>query len=542
MPSHDALIIGAGHNGLVCGAYLAKAGLKVCALERRGVIGGAAVSEEIWPGYTVSVASFVMTLMQPKIMLDLELKDCGLEVIETAPSFQPFPDGRSIIFWPETSRVCGEIARFSAADAEAYPRYAAHMEGLVPFLRRLLFEVPVDPTTGRGRDLAKTAALAWRFRDLGGRFYDIWDLLTLSAHDYLSRWFESQQMLAALGSYASGSGGNIGPKSPGSAYVLARPFLRDQTTAAGRNGLVRGGMGAISQSIARSGARFGLKTRVDAEVKRVVVENGAAAGVELASGEVLRSDIVIANANPKTTFLRLVAPDQLPAQFVQDIRNFRTASTSFKINLAVEQPPRFTAFDLADPGFVYPGAVVIAPNVDDLERAFDAAKYGRMAEKPYLWMMVPSIFDPTLAPPGKHIVSIFGGHVPYTLRDREWDDDAREDLFAMVMNAISDYAPGIGNSVIHKQVLTPVDLEQMFDLPGGHVHHGDLSIDQIFFKRPARHFADYRSPIARLYQCGASTHPGGGVTGVPGHNAAQVILRDLGKRSPARAAANGARR
>ncbi len=535
MPDYDALIIGAGHNGLVCGAYLAKAGLKVCALERRPVIGGAAVSEELWPGYTVSVASFVMTLMQPKIMLDLELKDCGLEVIETAPSFQPFPDGRSIVFWPDTERVCAEIAKFSRADAEAYPRYAAHMEALVPVLRRLLFEVPIDPTTGNLRDLAKSAALAWRFRDLGGKFYDIWDLLTLSAYDYLSRWFESEQMLAALGSYASGSGGNIGPKSPGSAYVLARPFLRDQTTAAGRNGQVRGGMGAISAAIARSGARFGLDTRVDAEVKRVVVENGRARGVELASGEVLRSDIVIANANAKTTFLKLVAPEHLPAPFVQNIRDFRTSSTSFKINLAVEQAPRFTAFEQADPGYAYPGAIVIAPNVDDLERAFDAAKYGQMAEKPYLWMMVPSVFDPSLAPPGKHLISIFGGHVPYKLRDREWDDRARDELFAMVMNAISEYAPGIGNSVIHKQVLTPVDLERMFDLPGGHVHHGDLSIDQIFFKRPARHFADYRSPIAGLYQCGASAHPGGGVTGVPGHNAAGVILRDLGKRSHARA-------
>ncbi len=531
MPSYDALIIGAGHNGLVCGAYLARAGLKVCALERRGVIGGAAVSEELWPGYSVSVASFVMTLMQPKIMLDLELGDFGLEVIETPPSFQPFPDGRSIIFWPDTERLCGQISQFSKADAAAYPGYVSHMEGLVPFLRRLLFEVPVDPTKLSPRELVRSAALAWRFRDLGGRFYDIWDLLTLSAYDYLRRWFESEQLLAALGSYASGSGGNIGPKSPGSAYVLARPFLRDQTTAAGRNGLVRGGMGAITQAIAKSGARFGLDTRVHAEVKRVVVDNGSAKGVELASGEILRSDIVIANANAKTTFLKLVEPGVLPAQFAQDIANYRTTSTSFKINMAVAQPPHFTAFERADAGYAYPGAVVIAPNVDDLERAFDAAKYGQMAARPYLWMMAPSVFDPTLAPPGKHLVSIFGGHVPYRLRDREWDDAAREELFDMVMKAIAEYAPGFGNSVIHKQVLTPVDLERMFDLPGGHVHHGDLSIDQIFFKRPARHFADYRSPVAGLYQCGASTHPGGGVTGVPGHNAAQVILRDLRKRS-----------
>jgi phytoene dehydrogenase-like protein len=529
VPTYDALIVGAGHNGLVCGAYLAKAGLRVCALERRALIGGPAVTEELWPGYKVSVASFVMTLLQPKIMLDLELDRFGLEVIDIAPAFQPFTDGSCIIFWPDIERTCAEIAKFSTDDAEAYSRYVAHMEELVPFLRRLLFEIPVDPTTGRLKDIAKSLALAWRFRDLGGRLYDIWDLVTLSAHDFLSRWFKSSQMLAALGSYASGSGGNISPRSPGSAYVLARPFLRDQTTAAGKSGLVRGGMGAISQAIAASGARFGLETRTNAEVRRILLVDGKARGVELASGEIVESKIVIANANAKTTFLKLLPESFLPPDFERDIRNFRTASTSFKINLAVEQAPRFTAFERASPGFPYPGSIVIAPNVDELERAFDAAKYGMMAQKPYLWMMVPSVFDPEVAPVGKHIVSIFGGHVPYRLRDREWDDSAREELFTMVMNCLSEYAPGFSNSVIHKQVLTPVDLERLFDLPGGHVHHGDLSIDQIFWKRPAPHFSDYHSPVPGLYQCGASTHPGGGVTGVPGHNAARIILNDLGK-------------
>ncbi len=526
MSDYDAVIVGAGHNGLVCGTYLAKAGLKVCAIERRPVIGGPAVTEELWPGYRISVASFVMTLLQPKIMLDLELDRFGLEVVETAPGFQPFPDGRCIVFWPETDRVAAEIAKFSHRDAEAYPRYVAHMEGLVPALRRLLFEIPVDPTTGRLRDLARAVRLVWRYRGLGDRFYDLWDLLTLSAHDLLSRWFESDEVLAMLGSYASGSGGNIGPKSPGSAYVLARPFLRDQTTAAGRSGLVRGGMGTISKAIAASGAQFGLETRVDAAVRHIVVEGGKAVGVELVSGEVIRSRIVVANASAKTTFLKLLDSAKLPPGFLKDIRDFRTTSTCFKINLAVDQPPRFTAFEAAKLDFPYPGAIVIAPNVDELERAFDSAKYGEMARKPYLWMMVPSMFDPSVAPPGKHVVSIFGGHVPYRLRDRDWDDDSREELFRLVMDAVAEYAPGFGNSVTHKQVLTPVDLERIFDLPGGHVHHGDLSVDQIFFKRPARHFADYRSPIENLYQCGASTHPGGGVTGVPGHNAARVILED----------------
>jgi phytoene dehydrogenase-like protein len=530
---YDAVIVGAGHNGLVCGAYLAKAGLRVCALERRHAIGGPAVTEEVWPGYRVSVASFIMTLLQPKVMLDLELQKFGLEVIELPPTLQPFPDGSRLIFWSGMERMQGEIARFSRRDAEAYPRYVSHMEGLMPILRRLLFEIPVDPTSGRPRDLARTATLLWRFRDVGSKLYDIWDLLTLSAHDFLSRWFESEHMLAALGSYASGSGGNIGPKSPGSAYVLARPLLRDQTTAAGPNGLVRGGMGSIAQAIARSGARYGLETRTAAEVKRVVVEEGRATGVELASGEAIRARVVIANASAKTTFLKLLPPDLLPDGFARDIRHYRTESTAFKINLAAEQPPRFTAFEAENPGFAYPGAIVIAPSVDRLERILATAKSGQMPAEPYLWMMVPTLFDATLAPPGKHVVSILGGHVPYRLRDREWDDEAREDLFRMVMRALHEYAPGFSNSVTHKQVLTPVDLERLFDLPGGHVHHGDMSVDQIFCKRPAPHFADYRSPIPGLYQCGASTHPGGGVTGVPGHNAARVVLRDLGRR-PAR--------
>ena len=531
MAGYDAVIVGAGHNGLVCGAYLAKAGLKVLALERRKYIGGPAVSEEIWPGFIVSVAAFTMTLLQPRIMIDLELENFGLEVVPTPPSFQPFPDQRCLIFWPDLGRTCSEIAKFSASDAKAYPDYVQHMEQLAAPLRRLLFEIPFDPTSGNWKDLLRAAGFIWRFRSIGPALYDIWDLLTMSAHDFLGRWFESPEMLAALGSYASGSGSNISPKSPGSAYVLARPFLRDPNTQAGPGGLVRGGMGRIAAAIAQSGAQFGLATRTEAEVKEILVEGGHAKGVRLATGEEIRSEIVVANANAKTTFLRLLPQGALDPSFSSQIEAFRTRSTSFKINLAVEHPPRFTAFDRANPGFSYPGSIVIAPSVDELEHAFHAAQNGEIATKPYLWMMVPSLFDASVAPPGKHVVSIFGGHVPYRPRDGEWNDASREKLFQIVMERIGEYAPGFSNNVIHKQVLTPVDLERMFDLPGGHVHHGDLGADQIFFKRPARHYADYRSPIAGLYQCGASTHPGGGVTGVPGHNAARVILRDHGKRN-----------
>lgn len=523
---YDVIIIGAGHNGLVCGAYLAKAGLKVCALERREVIGGAAVTEEIWPGYHVSVASFVMSLMQPKVILDLELPKFGLKILDTPPLFHPFPDGRYIVFWDNVAKTCEEIAKISRNDASAYVEYKCHLARLAPILRRLLWEIPPDLVSSRLQDIRDTLRFLWRFRDVGGRFYDIYDLLTMSAFDYLKRWFATDEILAAIGSYTAASANNISVKCPGSAYVLMRGMLRENDTPAGSWGFVRGGMGAISRAIAQSGARFGLRIRTGAEVSHVLVDRGRARGVVLTSGEEIRAKAVVSNADVKTTFLKLVNPRELPSGFVSQVRNFRTISTAFKINIAAEQAPGFRAFQERLAGFSYPCLVRIAPSVDYLERAYDDAKYGGFSRRPYMDIVVPTMQDATLAPPGKHIVSILGGHAAYQLAGRSWDE-ARNDLFATVVDTISDYAPGFGNSIINKQILTPIDLELIFALPGGHVHHGDLGLDQIFFKRPTPHYANYRSPITGLYQCGASTHPGGGVTGVPGHNAARVILRDL---------------
>lgn len=526
MSQLDAVIIGAGHNGLVCANYLARAGLKVAVVERRSQVGGPVVTEELWPGYHISVAAFWMSLLQPKIMMDLDLRKHGIEVLDTPAGFQPFADGSSLVFWPDTQRMVEEIGKFSQHDAEAYPGFVAHMEGLMPYLRRLLFETPVDPTTGKIGDIGRTLALAWRFRDMGRRFYDVWDLLTLSAYDFLRRWFQSETMLTALGCYASGSGGNISPKTPGSAYVLARPLLRASGTPAGPGGLVRGGMGAITQAMRRSAEAAGVTVHTDAEVSRVIVEDGFARGIELNDGRRILAKRVVANANAQTTFLRLVDAAHLPAEFVASVRRIRTESSCFKINLATDQLPRWTAYDSRRLSAENPGSITIAENLEELEDAFESARRGRMAARPYLWILTPSAFDPTVAPAGMHVVSVFGGHVPYRLKDREWDDAAREELYSIVMRQITRYAPGFGNSVIHKQVLVPQDLERIFDLPGGHVHHGELSIDQIFFRRPVAGYADYRSPIQNLYQCGASTHPGGGVTGVPGHNAARVIIKD----------------
>ncbi len=531
MRKFDAVIIGAGHNGLVCAAYLAKAGLKVCAIERRPVVGGPVLSEEIWPGYKISVASFWMSLLQPKIMIDLDLRRHGIEVVETPPGFQPFADGRCLVFWPDTARMVEEIRRFSAADAEAYPRFVAHMQRLMPYLRRLLFETPVDPTTGKFKDIAKAMTFAWRFRDIGGHLYDIWDLLTLSAYDFLRRWFESETVLAAFGSYASGSGGYISPKTPGSAYVLARPLLRDPDTAAGPGGLVRGGMGAIAKALLRAAVEAGATVLTDRDVVQIDITDGRARGVTLADGEAILSGIVIANADAKSLFLRLIDRKWLSEDIVSAAQRIRTESNCFKINLAARALPRWTSYDARRLNNPDPGSITIAENLEELESAFESARHGRMAERPYLWILTPSAFDATVSPSGQHVLSVFGGHVPYRLKDRDWDDAARMELYSIVMRQICRYAPGFDEYVTHKQILVPPDLERLFSLPGGHVHHGELSLDQIFFRRPMAHYADYRTPIANLYMCGASTHPGGGVTGVPGHNAAREILKDMGRES-----------
>jgi len=530
---YDAVIIGAGHNGLVCASYLAKAGVKVCLVERQPFVGGAAISREVWPGYKVSVASYWMSLLQPKIMLDLDLLNNGVEVISVPPSFHPFENGKSIVYWPDENRFLQEIAQFSAKDAENYPRFTAHMADLIPFVRRLLFETPPDPTTGRVKDLGKTMALAWRMKDIGGRVYDLWDMLTLSAYDYLRRWFESDEMLTALGSYASGAAGYISPKAPGSAYVLARPLMRDNTTAAGGGGLVRGGMGSISEALYRVATKLGAEVITGHTVAKVDIQNGQACGVVLDDGRRIEAGIVISNTGAKATYLNLIGPEHLSPEVAGQVQRHRTDSIAFKINLATKSLPRWTAYDARRLNQPNPGSVTLAENMDELEEAFSMARNGDMARRPYLWITTPSAFDPTVAPDGKHVVQIMGGHVPYKLRGRDWSEETRKELLDIVLAQISRYAPGFESEVLHAQILTPPDIESMFAMAGGHVHHGEMSLDQVFFRRPIAHYADYRTPVKNMYLCGVACHPGGGVTGVPGHNAAREILADLGKKFPA---------
>ncbi|MBV9524100.1 MAG: NAD(P)/FAD-dependent oxidoreductase [Alphaproteobacteria bacterium] len=520
---YDAIVIGAGHNGLVCGSYLAKAGMKTLVLERRHVIGGAAVTEEFAPGFRGSIFSYVMSLLHPRVIADLELRKFGLEVLPANDLFCPLYGDDYIVFSDDVRKTQAEFARFSRHDAEIYPEFDAYLQEATAIVRKLLFETPIDPTRRDWKSFKSTAAFLWRQRKVGRKAYRIVDLLTQSAYDYLSDWFESDIIKAILAYYAS-IGTFAGPKSPGSAYVIMHHIMGEHAGAGGW-GFIKGGMGSITQAIAASGARFGMEVMTEAEIAEVIIANGRARGVRTADGRQFTASAVISNANCKTLFRKLVAPAHLPSDFLAEIDRFRTFSTAFKINIAAEAPPRYKAFDAAKTGFPYPTYVHLAPDIDYLERAFDDAKYGWYSAKPFVTPVVPTIVDDTLAPPGKHVVNLFGGHAPYTLKNGDWAQE-RDRFVANVMSVVDEFAPGFSDRIIDMQVLLPPDIEEIVGLPQGHIFQGELSPDQLFFQRPVPHYADYRSPIVGLYQCGSSCHPGGGVSGIPGYNAAREILRD----------------
>jgi phytoene dehydrogenase-like protein len=520
---YDAIIIGAGHNGLVCGSYLAKAGLKVLVLERRHVIGGAAVTEEIAPGFRASIFSYVMSILHPRIIADLELRRFGLEVLPANDLFSPLDDKRSIIFSDDVRKTQEQFARFSKKDAEAYPAFDAYLQESLTIVRKLLFETPVDPTKGNWRDMKETAGFLWRYRKIGGRFYRILDLLTMSAYDYLSAWFESDIVKAVFAYYAS-IGTFASPKTPGSAYVLLHHLMGEHQGAGGW-GFIKGGMGTITQAIATSGQRFGLEIKTDRAIAKVLTEGGRATGVVCENGETYRAPFIASNMNAKPLMLKAVGREALPADYVRDLEGFRTFSTAFKINVACHRPPQYSAFNPAEAGFDYPTYVHIAPDIDYLERAYDDAKYGWYSKRPFITPVVPTIRDNTLAPPGKHVVNLFGGHAPYELKGASWETE-RDNFVRNVLDTMETFAPGWRDDIIAMQVLLPPDIERIVGLPQGHIFQGELAPDQIFFQRPTAHYADYRTPIRGLYVCGSSMHPGGGVSGIPGHNAAREILKD----------------
>jgi len=522
--SFDAVIIGAGHNGLVTAAYLARAGRRVLVLESRELVGGCAVTEEIWPGYKVSTASYLSSLMQEKVVRELELEKFGYRVDAKDPAFfSPFPDGRHLFMWQDRAKTLAEIAKFSHKDAEAYPKYEAHLERLAIVAESLLLTTPPDfPPRGPG-DYVEFLKLAGKLRGLSrDEIVGLVKIFTQSAADFLDQWFESEQLKVTLATDGV-IGANGGPKSPGTAYILLHHCMGGVNGHRGLWGFVRGGMGAVSNAIADSARAKGVTIRTSAPVAKILVRDKQARGVALDSGEEIAANIVASNLDPRRTFLKLTDPADLPPDFLEAIKNFRSEGTSLKMNLALSGLPEFTAYPGA-PGPQHRATMHICPSVEYIERAWDDAKYGKPSQNPLIEMTIPTMYDPTLAPPGRHIMGIFLQYAPYTLKDTTWDE-LREPYAERILDVIEAYCPNIRSIVVERQTLTPLDLERRFGITGGNIFHGEMSLDQMFVLRPVAGWAKYRTPLKNLYLCGSGAHPGGGVMGAPGHNAAQAILK-----------------
>jgi phytoene dehydrogenase-like protein len=523
--SYDAVVVGGGHNGLVCAAYLARAGLRTAVLERRDLVGGAAVTEEPWPGYRVSTASYVVSLLSQRIVRELDLRRFGYQVYPLDPEyFAPFEDGSGILVWNDPRKTAGEIGRVSKPDAEGYLRYDAALEELATLIRPLLYKTPPDPALQSLRDIPHAAGTAAFFLRRRRSLAKLTKIMTMSCADFLDQFFTDERIKGALA-----PGGVIGmwggPLSPGSAYVLLHHRMGEAADVSGGWGFVRGGMGGVSEAIASAARAAGAEIEVNADVTAIDVTGGRACGVTLADGRQLRAKAVVSAVHPVTTFLTLVGEQHLPAELAEGIRNFRTRSPSAKVNLALSELPDFTARPGTETGPQHP-EIMISPTLTYLEQAWDDVKYGRPSARPMIDCVIPTTKDSSLAPWGRHIMNCFVQYVPYQPADGTWDDAKRGALATSVIDTITQFAPNFKNSVTHRQVLTPFDLEQRFGLLGGNIFHGEMSPDQLFSLRPAPLAAGYRTPIAGLYLCASGVHPGGGVMGIPGLNASRVIAND----------------
>ena len=524
MPSkYDAIVIGAGHNGLTAAAYLARAGRKVLVLERRHVVGGAAVTEEIFPGFRFSVCSYVVSLLRPEIIRELQLARHGLEILPLDGTFTPMPNGDYLWRVNDHARTFREISRHSRADAEVYDEYGRAMVEMGRFAKDILEMTPPDPFSKRLKDLRPLIDLLNRFRSLPelDRHNQL-QLLTMSAVDFLDQWFETDVLKATMS--ASGIIGTfLGVRSPGTAYVLLHHYMGDIDGAFRSWGLSKGGTGRVSESIASAARAHGAEIRLEAPVKHILVKDGEATGVVLENGDYFLASAVLSSVDPRMTFMKMVGESQLPTDFASDIRNYKFRGSSGKVNLALDGLPDFTC--RPGPGPHLRGAISISPSVDYMERAYDDAKYGRFSRRPYVDIVIPSLTDPSVAPPGKHVMSCFVQYAPYDLRGSSWDDE-REAFGDAVIDAISQFAPNLRERILHRQVLTPLDIERDFGLSEGNIFQGELTLEQLFFLRPAPGWASYRTPVRRLYLCGSATHPGGGIMAAPGRNAAMRVLKD----------------
>jgi phytoene dehydrogenase-like protein len=521
---YDVIVIGGGHNGLTNAAYLARAGKKVLVLERRHVLGGAAVTEEVFPGFKFSVCSYVVSLLRPEIIRDLDLPRHGLEILPLDGTFTPMPSGDYLWRVNDHGKTRREIARHSKLDAEAYEEFGKAMQAMCRFVKPILSMVPPDPSTLKPRELMKLLFIGRRFQGLPSEDkYNQVQLMTMSAVDFLDQWFETDVLKATMS--ASGIIGTfLGVRSPGTAYVLLHHYMGEIDGAFRSWGFSRGGTGAISNAIAEAAREAGAEIRTETPVARIIVKNNRAQGVVLGNGDEIRADVVSSGVDPRLTFIKFIEDGLLPSEFLEDVRRYKFRGSSGKVNIALDALPDFKC--LPGPGAHLRGAISISPSVEYMERAYDDAKYGNFSRRPYIDMVIPSLTDPSVAPPGKHVMSCFVQYAPYKLRPGLNWDDQREAFGNNVIDTITQYAPNLKNIIINKQVLTPLDLEREFGLSEGNIFQGELSLEQLFFLRPVPGYAQFRTPIKNLYMCGSATHPGGGIMGAPGRLAALEILKD----------------
>ena len=529
MQTFDVVIIGGGHNGLTCAAYLGMAGLNVKVLERRPMVGGAAVTEEFYPGFRNSVAAYTVSLLNPKIIADLRLFDHGLKIVERrAQNFLPTLDGRYLL--AAEGRTKDNIAKFTHRDAERYDAFNQALDASADVLRELVLQPPPNLTDGTKlaalREALRAGRIGNRLRRLPAEnLRTLLELLTKSAADYLDAWFEGELVKAWLG-FDAIVGNYASPYAPGTAYVLLHHAFGEVNGKKRLWGHAIGGMGAITQAMARSAACYGVEIETDASVREVLIEKGRAVGVVLEDGRIVRGGAVAANVNPKLLYTAMIPPSALDPAFLRRMQGWRCASGTFRINVALSQLPSFTALPGRDCGDHHTAGIILAPSLGYMDRAYCDARTLGWSREPIIEMVIPSTLDDTLAPAGGHVASLFCQHVaPQLPAGRSWTD-CRETVADLMIETVDHYAPGFKASVVGRQALSPFDLEQVFGLTGGDIFHGVMALDQLFWARPALGYADYRGPLKGLYHCGSGAHPGGGVTGAPGHNAARAIIAD----------------
>ena len=526
----DVVVVGGGHNGLVTAAYLSKKGLKVCVLEKRHSVGGCAITEEKWPGYKISSLSYVNSLFHPKIIQDLELKKHGFEMLPRNPSsFTPFADGRYLLLGPDPEMNRKEISKFSAKDAENYPLYEEYLTEISEVMEPVMTMEPIAPNQWNFANLWHYVAYALKHRKrLKRKWSEILRIMAISASDLLDEWFESPQLKTTLASDAI-IGANQSPKTPGTAYILFHHVMGECDGVRGVWGYMRGGMGGLSESIANACKAMGVEIYTSQAVKKIIIQNGKATGVLTEDGNTYEADIVASGADPSVTFEKLIDAKDLEVSFLRNIRRINYDSASVKVNLTLKELPDFLACPGTEPGPQHRGTIHLCPDMDYLEKAFQEGQLGYPSQHPVLECTIPSTIDNTLAPEGKHVMNIFCQYGPYKLHpSTNWDKE-REIFLNRVLEVLYQAAPNLRSAIENKEIITPVDLEREYNITGGNIFHGRMSLEQLFNMRPVPGYSNYRTPIRSLYLCGSGAHPGGGVMGIPGMNAAKAIHKDRAK-------------